>query len=145
MGVKYEKAINELLKNKFAKDIKVSILKQRRGDLAFNINNNEFGIEIKLNDQSQVGSTTVNNILTNPSLFKNIPSSEIILNEINKQKKIFNSFINVAKSFGATINEKGALKLKNKEDWKLIKQKWGKAVPRISFELDQTACNGTLL
>lgn len=137
LGDKFEVALNELLSRQMGDNFSIKPIKQIKGDLGITIGSESFALEVKLNDQAQIGSTTVRNILTEPQLFKGIDLSPEIVEQINKQKDKFNEFVEFAKNYGAEIDGFGALKLKDKADWETIKKDWGKAVPRISFEMNQ--------
>ena len=139
LGDGFEIALNELLKRQLKGDFSVKRIKQIKGDLGITIGGYSFALEVKLNDQAQIGSTTIRNILTDPKLFKGIDLSTEIIEEINKQKDKFNEFVEFAKKYEAEVDSYGALKLKDKADWETIKKDWGKAIPRISFTMDQQA------
>ena len=137
LGDGFEIALNELLSRQLGNNFSVKRIKQIKGDLGITMGSESFALEVKLNDQAQIGSTTVRNILTEPQLFKSIDLSSEVAEEINKQKNKFNEFVEFAKSYGAEVDRVGALKLKDKADWDTIKKDWGKAIPRISFEMNQ--------
>ena len=157
-GIKYEKALKNVLNKYTEAGLKVNFISKRKGDLEISFGKNSYKIEVKLNNKAQIGSASAGPFIqkdgkitlrTNLKLSKKISDFNFnkFTNFINSKetKKYLNDLlkaINKANSKSndkATISRSGHIKLPSKDFWDNIKREMpNKQGGYVSFEGDQS-------
>ena len=132
-GIKYEKGLTKFLKRIYGNNVKVELIKARKGDLKITINGVSRIIELKLNKNAQFSSLSFLNLFNNNGFNKNFTLSKDtqleneINNIINTNKIYFDNFWGAIKKtekqtgLKITINENGNIKLPSKNFWEQVR------------------------
>ena len=157
-GIKYEKALKNVLNKYTEAGLKVNFISEKKGDLEISFGKNSYKIEVKLNNKAQIGSASAGPFIrkdgkitlrTNLKLSKKISDFNFnkFTNFINSKEtqKYLNDLlkaINKANSKSndkATISRSGHIKLPSKDFWDNIKKEMpNKQGGYVSFEGDQS-------
>lgn len=146
-GIKYEKGITKFLKRIYGSNVKVELIKARKGDLKITINGISRIIELKLNKNAQFSSLSFSNIFNNNGFNKNFELSKNIQikNEINdfvnNNESYFNDFWEAIKKTEQqtgekiNLNKNGNIKLPSKNFWEAARKNMPNEIfGTISFE-----------
>ena len=157
-GIKYEKALNNVLGKYTEAGLKVDLISRKKGDIKVSFGKNNYKIEVKLNDKAQIGSASAGpfvkkdgkiTLRDNLKLSKKISDSNfnkfidfINSEETQKYLKDLVKAINKANSKSddkATISRSGHIKLPNPEFWDNIKNEMPKKQGGyVSYEGNQS-------
>ena len=153
-GFKYEQALKEVLNKYTSGDIKIDLIKSRKGDIVVRANNKNYKVEVKLNDKAQIGSISTGLFKTEKNNISLKNSNDLKINSklsdenkkefvdfLNNNQKYLNDLIKAVNKANnksdekAIINKSGHLKLPYKEFWQNIKDEMpGKKAGYISYE-----------